>query len=146
MAKYLLSRAVRDAGFKVVLTGEGADEILAGYPPFRRDMLLHNAQGQGAETANQLVAQLEAGNPVSRGLLLPDGDAFPLVSMGDAVGFVPSWLQASATAAFRLRALFAPDFIAEFADRDPYRVLLNGLDVPGQLANREPESVAVSLV
>jgi asparagine synthase (glutamine-hydrolysing) len=37
VAKYLLSRAVRDAGIKVVLTGEGADEVLAGYPPFRCD-------------------------------------------------------------------------------------------------------------
>src|SRR5262249_51548659 len=48
IAKYLLSRAVRDAGYKVVLTGEGSDEILAGYASFRRDMLLHNAQGQDA--------------------------------------------------------------------------------------------------
>src|SRR5262249_10180262 len=40
VAKYLLSEKVRDAGFKVVLTGEGSDEILAGYPPFRRDLLL----------------------------------------------------------------------------------------------------------
>jgi asparagine synthase (glutamine-hydrolysing) len=31
----LLSRLVRDAGFKVVLTGEGADEMLAGYDLFR---------------------------------------------------------------------------------------------------------------
>lgn len=31
VAKYLLSRAVRDAGLKVVMTGEGADEILGGY-------------------------------------------------------------------------------------------------------------------
>ena len=50
MAKYLLSRAVRDAGYKVVLTGEGSDEILAGYAHFRRDMLLHNARGQDAKT------------------------------------------------------------------------------------------------
>jgi asparagine synthase (glutamine-hydrolysing) len=40
VAKYLLSRAVRDAGYKVVLTGEGSDEILAGYPHFRRDLWL----------------------------------------------------------------------------------------------------------
>ena len=29
-AKYMLSKAVRDAGLKVVLTGEGSDEIFAG--------------------------------------------------------------------------------------------------------------------
>ena len=32
---YLLSGLVRSAGFKVVLTGEGSDEILAGYDLFR---------------------------------------------------------------------------------------------------------------
>lgn len=33
----LLSGAVRDAGLKVVLTGEGADELFAGYDIFRED-------------------------------------------------------------------------------------------------------------
>ena len=32
---YLLSRFVREAGFKVVLTGEGADEVLGGYNIFK---------------------------------------------------------------------------------------------------------------
>lgn len=32
---YLLSRLVRESGYKVVLTGEGADEILAGYDIFK---------------------------------------------------------------------------------------------------------------
>lgn len=31
---FLLSRLVRDAGYKVVVTGEGADEVLAGYDIF----------------------------------------------------------------------------------------------------------------
>ena len=43
------------------------------------------------------------------------------------------------------RALFAPDFAAEFAGRDAYRVLLNGLDVPGQLAGREPVNQSLYL-
>jgi asparagine synthase (glutamine-hydrolysing) len=34
-AMYLLSQAVREAGYKVVVTGEGADEMLAGYDIFR---------------------------------------------------------------------------------------------------------------
>jgi len=32
---FLLSKLVRDAHFKVVLTGEGSDEMLAGYDIFR---------------------------------------------------------------------------------------------------------------
>jgi asparagine synthase (glutamine-hydrolysing) len=32
---FLLSKLVRDNGYKVVVTGEGADEVLAGYDLFR---------------------------------------------------------------------------------------------------------------
>ena len=36
---YLLSRLVREHGIKVVVTGEGADEILAGYDIFKEDKI-----------------------------------------------------------------------------------------------------------
>jgi asparagine synthase (glutamine-hydrolysing) len=36
-----LSRAVQDAGLKVVLTGEGADELFAGYDVFRENAVRH---------------------------------------------------------------------------------------------------------
>jgi asparagine synthase (glutamine-hydrolysing) len=140
VAKYLLSRAVRDAGYKVVLTGEGSDEILAGYPHFRRDLWLydHGASEGDAAAVEALLGQLEARNLVSRGLLLPDGEGTSLEGLRAALGFAPSWLQTGATQAHKLRALFSPDFEAEFAGRDAYRELLEGLDVPGQLAGRAP--------
>src|SRR6516225_8184350 len=67
VAKYLLSRAVRNAGYKVVITGEGSDEILGGYAHFRRDMLLYNREGQDADVTAGLLGDLERLNPVSRG-------------------------------------------------------------------------------
>jgi asparagine synthase (glutamine-hydrolysing) len=36
---YLLSKLVRDNGYKVVYTGEGADEILGGYDCYRQDYI-----------------------------------------------------------------------------------------------------------
>jgi asparagine synthase (glutamine-hydrolysing) len=145
VAKYLLSQAVRDAGYKVVLTGEGADEILAGYAHFRRDLLLHQSQGQDKQAVRHLLEQLQASNVVSRGTLLPDGEPPPLPSVRRTLGFVPSWLEAHATVATRLRALFAADFAAEFAGHDPYRAFLNGLDAAGQLAGREPVNQSLYL-
>jgi asparagine synthase (glutamine-hydrolysing) len=145
VAKYLLSRAVRESGYKVVLTGEGSDEILAGYAHFRRDLLLYHAHGQDAGAARQLLERLQTDNAISRGLLLPDGEAAPLAGVRSALGFVPSWLEAQATTAARLRALFASDFAAEFAGSDPYRAFLNGLDVSGQLAGREPVNQSLYL-
>ena len=70
VAKYMLSRAVRESGYKVVLTGEGSDEILAGYPHFRRDMLLHHTAGQDPAETSRLLRELVESNQVSRGLLV----------------------------------------------------------------------------
>src|SRR5215469_9071450 len=67
-AKYLLSEAVRRAGIKVVLTGEGSDEMLAGYPPFRRDMILQGGNGRDAAEAERLIAELNAANQASRAI------------------------------------------------------------------------------
>ena len=67
VAKYLLSRAVRDAGFKVVLTGEGSDEVLGGYPHFRADMLRYDNAGQDPAEVKRLLAELVSRNKVSRG-------------------------------------------------------------------------------
>ena len=138
VAKFVLSRAVRDAGFKVVITGEGSDEILGGYPHFRRDMLLYDNAGQDPETVTRLLDELNAANPVSRGLLLPSGQALPLASARRLLGFTPSWFEAFGTTAFKLRELFSDGFLASMGAEDPYRSLLNGIDVRGQLSGRPP--------
>jgi asparagine synthase (glutamine-hydrolysing) len=145
VAKYLLSRSVRDAGFKVVLTGEGSDEILAGYAHFRRDMLLHDTQGRSAQEVRRIREKLLEFKPVSFGMPLPDGDALRLESVRRTLGFVPSWLEAQATYAFWLRGLFAAEFATECSERDPYRVFLNDLDVAGQLDARHPVNQSLYL-
>lgn len=39
IAKLILSKLVRDQGYKVCLTGEGADEMFGGYPYFKQELL-----------------------------------------------------------------------------------------------------------
>ncbi len=138
VAKYLLSRAVRNAGYKVVLTGEGSDEILGGYPHFRRDMLLYNRNGQNPDEVAALLDNLGKSNPVSRGLLLPDGDARPLDNVRRLLGFVPSWIETSSTRAVKMQNLFSDDFAADYSLRESYRPLFSDLDVLGQLQGRDP--------
>jgi asparagine synthase (glutamine-hydrolysing) len=138
VAKYLLSRAVRNAGYKVVLTGEGSDEILAGYPHFRRDMLLYNAQGQDSEVVANLLRELDKGNSVSRGILLPDGEHGPLQRVKNLLGFIPSWIEAFSARAWKMRALWSGSFLERFGDREGLQPLLDEIDVCGQLAGRDP--------
>ena len=136
VAKYLLSRAVREAGFKVVMTGEGSDEILGGYAHFRRDKLLYSPDGQDSDTVAGLLQELEQSNPVSRGLLMPHGQSLPLVGVKRVLGFLPSWMEAFAARSAKMRALLDESFLKEFGAREPYHALLSGLDVHGQLIGR----------
>ena len=145
ISKYLLSRAVRDAGYKVVFTGEGSDEILGGYAHFRRDMLVHNPEGQDPQEVARLLAELESSNSVSRGLLLPSGDSIPVDSIRRVLGFVPTWMEIAATMASKRLSIMAPDHRAHFAGRDSARAFLNQIDVPSQLAGRDPLNQALYL-
>ena len=138
VAKYLLSRAVRDAGYKVVLTGEGSDEILGGYAHFRRDMLLYNNQGQDPAEVAFLLQELGRSNPVSRGLLLPHGQAGPLHTVKRLLGFVPSWIETFSARSVKMRDLLSPQFLEKFGLREGFRPFLSDIDVPGQLAGRDP--------
>src|SRR6185436_3048415 len=112
VAKYLLSRAVREQGYRVVLTGEGSDEILAGYPSFRRDMLLHDQSGQDPATVRALLASLEQGNTISRGVLMPDGEALPLDSVRRLLGFAPGWVETFAANGFKAQRVLSQEFLA----------------------------------
>ena len=139
VAKFLLSRAVHDAGIKVVFTGEGADEVLAGYPPFRRDLVLHNADGLSAEQATLLLDQLAEANRSSRGLLTADGEAAPgLDVVQTRLGYVPSSLLVFATLAGKMLPLFEPDVLAAVSRANPYTELLDTFDPPRRLAGRDP--------
>lgn len=115
VGKFLLSRAMRDAGFKVALTGEGADELLAGYPHLRQDA--------GVEVT---------GHVASRGVMLPGddggGDAPDLAAVRARLGFVPTWLAAKASLGARVHGLLAPDLRAQHAGVDPYGALVDQLD------------------
>jgi asparagine synthase (glutamine-hydrolysing) len=138
VAKYLLSRAVRDAGYKVVLTGEGSDEILGGYAHFRRDTLLYNNQGQDPAEVASLLQDLERLNPVSRGLLLPHGEAGPLHTVKRLLGFVPSWIETFSARSAKMRELLSAQFLETFGRREGFRPFLSDIDVRGQLSGRDP--------
>jgi asparagine synthase (glutamine-hydrolysing) len=138
VAKYVLSRAVRDAGYKVVITGEGSDEMLGGYPHFRRDMLLHNREGQDPAAIAELLEWLDQHNTVSRGLLLPDGDVGDVDRARRILGYVPSWIETFSTRAVKLRPLLSAYLVDRHGMSDGSWPILDDVDVRGQLAGRDP--------
>ncbi|MFC4066229.1 asparagine synthase (glutamine-hydrolyzing) [Actinoplanes subglobosus] len=122
-AKFRLSRAMRDAGFTVALTGEGADEIFFGYAHLRADL----AGGVGALTST---------NTASAGLMLPDGEGVSTASIAATLGFVPTWIAAKAVFGRRVRELARDDWLARVRDHDAGKALLAGFDISARLAGR----------
>jgi asparagine synthase (glutamine-hydrolysing) len=137
IAKFMLSRAVRDAGIKVVLTGEGSDETFAGYPHFRRDHVLHGGNHYTPEERTRLLRELEEANRSSAGTLLPQGSTL-LESVQRVLGLVPASLESWGQIGHGLMRVATDEFAAAYAGRDAYRILLNCLDVEHQLAGRDP--------
>src|SRR5579864_1522921 len=130
VAKYLLSKSVRDAGYKVVLTGEGADEILGGYQHFRRDVAPSNGS-----TAATVAAPIDDAGHAS---LRENGNGRSLDTVKRLLGFVPGWMGTSFALSAKMHAVLAPDFSARYAGCDDYGNFFNDIDVSGQLAGRDP--------
>ena len=84
VAKYLLSKFTRENGIKVVLTGEGSDELFAGYPNFRNDLIKYEKQSQ--EKINKLLSK----NKEVSNLILSDDSEYKILE--EYFGFIPSWI------------------------------------------------------
>jgi asparagine synthase (glutamine-hydrolysing) len=146
VAKFLLSRAVRDAGIKVVFTGEGSDEMLGGYAPFRRDVLLHNSARQDPAVVQRLLAELRASNQAVPQLVANQDAPLPVLdTVRRRLGWVPSWIQAFSTLGQRTTELFRPELAASVAGMDPYEVALSRLPVEERLLGRDPLNQALYL-
>lgn len=146
VAKFLLSRAVRDAGIKVVFTGEGSDEMLAGYPMERRDNMLLGGDYRSEAERKAAIEQMLEANPLSRPLMFPTGaQAAGAELVSKAIGFCPTWIGNMSTMYLRLANLMKPDS-AGARDLDaPFRAFLSELDIPGKIEGRDPVNVSLYL-
>jgi asparagine synthase (glutamine-hydrolysing) len=118
VAKLLMSRHVRAVDYKVVLTGEGSDELFGGYPAFRRDMFLHGLDHLQAEERREWEALLAESNKLFKGAMLAE-NAVENAALTERVGFTPSCLQPWLASAQRVPALLSEDLAHELGDYDP---------------------------
>lgn len=119
---YLLSRLVREIGYKVVLTGEGADEVLGGYDIFkeakiRRFWAAYPDSQMRPLLLKRLYPYLKGvqsqSDPYLRAFFRVGDDASSCF-----FSHLPRW-QLTA----RLKLLFSPAVRAELADYDAYEEL-----------------------
>jgi len=136
VAKLLMSRHVNEAGYKVVVTGEGSDELFSGYPAFRRDMFLHGMDTLNAEERKEWEAILAESNKLFKGAMLAENELHD-AALDDLVGFTPSCLQPWLAAAEHVPALMHPNLRAETEGYQPGKAIADALD-GDMLAGRHP--------
>lgn len=121
---FLLSKLVRDSGVKVVLSGEGADEVFLGYELFKETLLRRSALAAPAGAGGGGFASLYPELPSrlrSSGLW---GDFFVVAGPPDDMLFshLPRFGLSS-----RIRRFYSPEFLAELGEFDPLDELRNSL-------------------
>jgi asparagine synthase (glutamine-hydrolysing) len=127
VAKMLMSEHVNKAGYRVVVTGEGSDELFSGYPSFRRDMFLHGLDTLNtAERASweQLLAE---SNKLFKGAMLAE-DEWQDSALNQKVGFTPSCLQPWLSASQYVPDLLAKDIKHDLCDYQPGQAIANALE------------------
>ncbi|MCB1172722.1 MAG: asparagine synthase (glutamine-hydrolyzing) [Leptospiraceae bacterium] len=136
VAKLLMSRHVNQSGYKVVLTGEGSDELFAGYPAFRIDMFRHGMEGVTPSERSEWERLLRQSNALVSGSMLAENDVSN-TALNQICGFTPACLQPWLASAQHVPALLAGDLAAELKGYDPGAGIAAALD-KSQLENRHP--------
>lgn len=145
-AKYLLSKAVREAGIKVVFTGEGSDELFGGYIPFRRDMLLHHSQGRTDAETQALLQQMFDNNPATRALFMSQNPAPPeCAAIERRLGWRPSWMDTYAQPGTITKTFYRDSFAAGPGARNPYALALDRLPLHSHVFGRDRLNQALYL-
>lgn len=137
VAKYLLSRAVRDAGIKVVFTGEGADEMLGGYPYYRADAVNNNPALSRADKS-ALIDQMFGANRATRALLMPEKSDNPIMAaLQRRLGWIPASLNVPATMAASMIPFFRDDLLSKFQGLNPIAAAMDRLPLAMRIDNRD---------
>lgn len=136
VAKLLMSRRVNETGYKVVLTGEGSDELFGGYPAFRRDMFLHGLDHLSTQERAEWESLLADNNKLFKGAMLAE-ETIEDPALTAKVGFTPSCLQPWLSSSKWVPGLLHPEHREALTDYSPGAAIADTLDAEA-LRNRHP--------
>lgn len=125
VAKMLMSRRVRECGYKSVITGEGADELFAGYPALKRDMFLHGLKDPAERARYQKM--LDESNRLFTGAILAE-EQTRHPAWEDLCGFTPSWIQPWMATLELARPLLGDNMQDLLRDYDPVAAIAEKID------------------
>ena len=133
-ARFLLSRGVRDAGYKSVLAGEGADEAFFGYEFLRA--AAGAVGGLGLAKLLRILPRLLQ-SPARR---YPELSAVSpwFARLALLLPAAPSLFDRLARGFGHIQSVCTPDFLHEFEGYDPYRTFYRRCNAAAQLSRREP--------
>lgn len=120
-AKFALDRRIHQAGYKVVLTGEGADEVLLGYPHFRQDLATSPEERQA----------IAASNTIAAGIMVTSAGGLSLAFVRSRLGAVPAFLDAKAALGAKIHACLRAEYLADYAGLDAYQRMLDFAPLAG---------------
>lgn len=104
IARFILGRAIHDSGLKVVLAGEGGDELFGGYAHFHQDL---------AHTLSIQAGTAHTDSPAR-------GERHPFSSWQASVGHVPTWMKHRYHEMTQwILPLLSQDFTMAMRERDP---------------------------
>ncbi|HSM28110.1 MAG TPA: asparagine synthase (glutamine-hydrolyzing) [Thioalkalivibrio sp.] len=136
VAKLLMSRHVNGAGYKVVVTGEGSDELFGGYAAFRRDLFLHGLDTLPEAERAVWQQMLAESNKLVSGAMLAENELND-PALTELVGFTPSCLQPWLAAAAHVPGLLSPERRAALEGYEPGAAIAEALDAD-MLEGRHP--------
>jgi len=125
VAKWHMSKRVRECGYKVVVTGEGSDELFGGYPFFKRDLFRHGPEYRDGGAAHD--KRLQGSNKVFEGSILA-AETASHPAFEALMGFTPAWIQPWILMLERIRPLLGEAMREELGDYDPIEAIAGAID------------------
>ncbi len=138
IAKYLLSREVHKCGYKIVLTGEGADEILAGYPSLRDDcisfgMLENASQPYESNKKSKRKDHTLLHNRLDTRVSIESSENYPYINIKERLGFYPAWFRRHCHHGSKLKLLLSQEFTSKYMNNDPVVQFLDTVNINLQI-------------